>query len=436
MKSVYLLTIAMFAFGLTQAQEKVITKSGWNFGGLPSISFDSDMGFQYGALANLYNFGDGSRYPNYNHSLYFEVSRFTKGGAINRFFYDSDQLIEGLQTSFDLSYLTDRAYDFYGFNGYNSVINPLFLEKTNPSRYFYRYDRKLFRAKLDLQGKFSGGNLGWTAGFNLQNFALSSIDFDRLNEGKAEGEKLAVENGLYDIYRELGVISASEADGGFVPVLKGGVVYDTRDNRPNPMQGLWTEAIFEAAPGFISSSSSFVKFALIHRQYFTLIPKNLSLVYRVGYQTTLTGDVPFYYQSQMITSFLSGVYSEGLGGAKNIRGMYRNRVIGDGIVYGNVEMRWKFARFNFINNNFYLGLNGFTDFGRVVRQMEVKATNNSPVYRLSDYYTDGLEKMHMSYGAGLRIVMNENFVISADHGRAIDPQDGTAGMYIGLNYLF
>lgn len=436
MRRCYLLLIALLGWEISQAQDNVIAKSGWNFGGLPTVTFDSDLGFQYGALVNVYNYGDGSRYPNYNHSLYFEVSRFTKGSGINRFFYDSDQLIEGLQTSFDLSYLTDRAYDFYGYNGYNSVINPDLLDKENPSRYFYRYDRKLFRAKLDLQGAFAGSNMRWTAGFNLQNFAISSIDFDRLNEGKANDEKLAVENGLYDIYKDMGVISAEEADGGFVPVLKGGIVYDTRDNRPNPMKGIWTEAIVEAAPGMISSSNSFAKFAFIHRQYFTLVPNDLSLVYRIAYQSTLAGDVPFYYQSQMMTSFLNGVYSEGLGGSKSIRGMYRNRVIGDGIVYGNVEMRWKFVRFNFINNNFYLALNGFTDFGQVVNPIEVKAVNSSSIYRLSDYYTTGLEKMHFSYGGGLRIVMNENFVIAADYGRAVDPQDGTSGMYIGLNYLF
>jgi len=38
-------------------------KSGWNVGGLPVVSFDSDLGFQYGALVNLYHYGDGSRYP-------------------------------------------------------------------------------------------------------------------------------------------------------------------------------------------------------------------------------------------------------------------------------------------------------------------------------------------------------------------------------------
>ncbi len=96
----------ILTFLLAGAQDKeMVTKTGWNFGGLPTVTFDTDLGFQYGALVNLYNYGDGSRFPKYNHSLYFEVSRYTKGSGINRFYYDSDQLIEGLQTSVDLSYL-------------------------------------------------------------------------------------------------------------------------------------------------------------------------------------------------------------------------------------------------------------------------------------------------------------------------------------------
>ena len=92
-------------------------KTGFNFGILPTITYDSDLGFQYGGLVNLYFYGDGSRYPKYNHSLYFEVSRFTKGSGINRFFYDSDRLLKGIRTSFDLSYITDQTNSFFGFNG-------------------------------------------------------------------------------------------------------------------------------------------------------------------------------------------------------------------------------------------------------------------------------------------------------------------------------
>jgi hypothetical protein len=431
--------LIFIVFAVTiSAQDNVVTKSGWNFGALPTITFDTDLGFQYGALVDLYNYGDGSRFPNYNHKLYFEVSRFTKGSAINRFYYDSDRLIEGLQTTFDISYLTDQAYDFYGFNGYDAVVNARWMDSDHSdyiSRTFYKYDRSLFRLKLDVQGRLGGDNTRWIGGFNLQNFKISSVDVEKLNKGKDDADKLPPQFGLFEKYQDWGIISDEEADGGFVPTLKAGLVYDSRDNRPNPMKGIWTEAVIEGAPEFLGAESSFAKVALIHRQYFTLIPNDLSFVYRLAYQTTIAGDVPFYYQSQVMTSFLTSALSEGLGGAKTIRGIYRNRVVGDGFFYGNLEMRWKFVRFNFIKNNFYLGLNGFTDFGQVTNKISVDP-QNATIANRSAYFKDDAESLHISYGAGLRIAMNENFVISIDYGRAIKEQDGTSGMYIGLNYLF
>ena len=32
--------------------------------------------------------------------------------------------------------------------------------------------------------------------------------------------------------------------------------------------------------------------------------------------------------------------------------------------------------------------------------------------------------------------MNQNFIVSCDYGRAMDPRDGKSGVYIGLNFLF
>lgn len=433
--------ISMSLFAQTEKKEELIKKN-WNFGALPTITFDTDLGFQYGALVNLYNYGDGTRYPKYNHSLYFEVSRFTKGSGINRFYYDSDQLIKGLQTSFDLSYLSDQAYDFYGFNGYDAVYQADWIDTESgyyKTRMYYKYDRKLFRMKVDLQGKLVGDRFRWTSGFNLQNFKIGKIDRDKLNKGKKGKDILPDVAGLYEKYQEWGVISAEEANGGFVPTVKAGAVYDSRDNRPNPMKGVWTEAVLEGAPQFLGAESSFLKLSLIHREYFTLVPKKLSFVYRLAYQTTLAGKTPFYYQSQVITSVLTGALSEGLGGAKTLRGVLRNRVVGDGFFYGNAEMRWKVTRFNWINNNFYIGLNAFVDFGKVTKkiQTDFKYTGRTGFYSTDpDYNKPNGEKMHYSFGSGLRVVMNENFVIAADYGMATNKQDGTSGMYIGLNYLF
>jgi len=428
--------LSLGLFAQTESKDELIKKN-LNFGALPTVAFDTDLGFQYGALMNLYDYGDGSRYPKYNQSFYFEVSRFTKGSGINRFYYDSDRLIKGLQTSVDLSYLSDQAYDFYGFNGYDAVYQSSWVDTKSSdykTRMFYKYDRKLFRFKVDLQGRISGDHIRWISGFNLQNFVLSSVNLEKLNQGKSGSDILPKVDGLFEKYQQWGIISPQEANGGFVPTVKGGIVFDSRDNRPNPMRGIWTEAVLEGAPEFLGSESSFAKFSLIHRQYFTLIPKNLSLVYRLAYQTTVAGHTPFYYQSQVITSILTGALSEGLGGAKTLRGILRNRIMGDGFVYGNAEMRWKFARFHWIKNNFYLGLNVFTDFGKVTKKIDVPQSILATLP--AEYYSAGAEKFHFSYGSGIRIAMNENFVIAADYGIAANKQDGTSGMYIGLNYLF
>ncbi len=435
--------LGLAAFSQTDKKEQVI-KEGWNFGALPAITFDTDLGFQYGALVNLYNYGDGSRYPNYNHSLYFEVSRFTKGSGIYRFYYDSDQLIKGLQTSMDLSYLTDQAYDFYGFNGYDAVFNESWIDDESAdyvSRMFYKYDRKLFRWKIDVQGKISSEKFRWIAGLNFLNFELASVNLEKLNKGKSDDDLLPDVDGLFEKYQEWGIISEEEADGGFVPTFKGGLVFDTRDNKPNPMRGVWTEAVLVVSPEILGAESSFTQLSLTHRQYFTLIPKDLSFAYRLAYQTSLSGEVPFYYQSQVVTSIMTGSTSEGLGGSKTLRGIRRNRVVGDGIFFGNAELRWKFARFQLKNNNFYLGLNGFMDFGQVTDKIDF-VLNNTSLTELSlannekDYFDWGAEEMHVSYGAGLRIAMNENFIIAIDYGLAADKRDGTSGFYMGLNYLF
>lgn len=79
-----LLCICVMRSGAADKAEKQKSdsiKTGWNFGALPAVSFDTDLGFQYGALVNFFDYGDGKRFPTFNHSLYFEVSHFTKGSG-------------------------------------------------------------------------------------------------------------------------------------------------------------------------------------------------------------------------------------------------------------------------------------------------------------------------------------------------------------------
>ena len=423
-----------------ESQQQEDIKTGWTFGALPTITFNSDLGFQYGALVNLYNYGDGSRYPKFDHSLYFEVSRFTKGSGINRFFYDSDQLIKGIRTSVDISLLTDKALDFYGFNGYESKYNPVWEDDEDidyQSRVFYKHERKLFRFKTDFQGKLVGEKLGWVAGFTYYHFDVNSVDIDNLNEGKDEEDKLPVIDGLYDRYVLWGIIPDKEIKGGPLTYLKLGVSYDTRDNEPNPMSGIWAEVVLQTAPSFLGNKDyPHTKIAITHRQYFTIIKNDLSFAYRLGYQGTISGDPPFFAQPLMITSVLKGAFSEGLGGGKSVRGILRNRVVGDGFAYSNLELRWKFFHGKFLNQNLYLALNTFIDGGIVTSPIEFDTPSVLPPDKYDDYFNQEKDGLHLSYGAGLRVVLNQNFIVACDFGKTTNTEDGNTGLYIGLNYLF
>ncbi len=446
MKKTFLVFLSSMFIFIVSAQEAKV-KTGWNFGGaLPAITFDSDLGFQYGALAEFFNYGDGSKYPDFLDHTYTEISRYTKGSGIYRFMYESNHLIPGVHMTSDLSYLPDQASHFYGFNGYESVYNKDWEDESSPqykSRMFYRYQRNQFRFKNDFQGKLSGDHFQWSAGFAFQDFAASSVDIAKLNKGKSD--KLpSVDSvpGLFERYQKLGIISPDEAKGGWVNTVKAGLMWDSRDNKSNPMKGIWTEIGIEVAPKFLGNNWDFSRLYIIHRQYFTLIEKDLSLVYRVGYQTKISGDVPFFYQSQVITSKLTGDSNEGLGGSKTLRGILLNRVIGDGFVMGNIELRWKPVYFKFFKQDCYLGLNGFYDFGRVVKDIKLPGNLAStfaadyPTENFADYFKPGTEKFHQSAGIGIMLVYNHNFVVAITTGKAFNEQDGNIGFSIGLNYLF
>ncbi|HPR60789.1 MAG TPA: hypothetical protein PLF35_07585, partial [Prolixibacteraceae bacterium] len=199
-KNLMLFVLFIIPFTVLVAQENKQPdegKQGWNFGALPTITFDTDLGFQYGALVNLYNYGDGSHYPKYLHNIYIEASRFTKGSAIYRLSYDSEFLIPGIRVTSDLAYLPDEAYDFYGFNGFESKYNKSWIQTflldengeevrnddgfriLNPdykSRVFYKYQNRTFRFKTDLQFPIGESPFLALVGFNLQSFNISTVN--------------------------------------------------------------------------------------------------------------------------------------------------------------------------------------------------------------------------------------------------------------------
>jgi len=193
---------------------------------------------------------------------------------------------------------------------------------------------------------------------------------------------------------------------------------------------------------------SFAKLALTHRQYFTLYPERVNLAYRLSYQPKIAGDMPFY---MLPFVFNSRRTRDGLGGAKTLRGILRNRIAGEDYLFGNIELRWKMIKTVIANQNVYLALSTFLDGGLVTGRYDVpeQSTLISQIHDAGSVDQDGAEQIykqhfttekerpHWSYGIGVHLALNENFVLAMDYGLAhYSPQDGYNGLYMGMDFLF
>ncbi|HDS07637.1 MAG TPA: hypothetical protein ENO05_08430, partial [Bacteroides sp.] len=362
--------------------------------------------------------------------------------GINQITYDSDRLIPGIRSFFEVSYLTEKALDFYGFNGYEAVYDPGFEASLDgdgfANRLYYRYSRQLFRVKADFQGEILGQKFRWLGGIAYYGNSIDSVDVDALNEGKEED--LLSHNSLYGNYVEWGLIPEDQAGGGGHTLLKAGLVYDTRDNEPNPYRGIWTEMQLHYAPAFLSNTDySYTRFVFTHRQYFTLIPEWMNLAYRLSYQGKLTGEMPFYMQPYLFNT-APKLTTDGVGGSKTVRGVLRNRIVGDGFAYGNIELRGKILRTTVLNQNLYIALSAFLDGGMVTQKYKFNTGDlpeNLPANLPEQIIDpDAKEIPHLGFGGGIHFALNQNFIVTVDYGFAARKEDGDTGLYINLNFLF
>ena len=137
--------------------------------------------------------------------------------------------------------------------------------------------------------------------------------------------------------------------------------------------------------------------------------------------------------------------TDAIGGANSVRGINRNRVIGAGYAWLNAEFRWKIASFQFINQNWNIAINPFFDAGMVTQSYRLAEQEKAWNKIQEEYSTSGSdliyssekEGLHSSAGCGLKLIMNKNFIVSAEAAKALDARDGSGlKMYIGFNYLF
>ncbi len=434
-----------------------IIKTGLNFGPLPVVAFDADRGFQYGALLNLYNFGDGSTYPNPKSTWYFEASAYTKGTSQFIVNYDNTSLFPGIRMSVCTGYYNYKALDFYGLNGYqsnydmdliSSAYEPTsdkliknFEEKGKVAEGFYRHGRQLLKAKVDFTGEIAK-NFYWEAGYHFM--------WTKINSFQPEGYTVYgndIEGGttLYDLYRDWGIISEDEANGGITSALRLGLMYDSRNVENNPTRGIWAEAHYVGAPKWLGTTHSHSKLGITFRQYVPLAKQDkLVFAYRLGYEGFIGKNAPWYLLPYY-TNMGPKADNDGFGGYRTVRGLKLNRLQGKDVAFYNIELRWRFVDFKLFNQNISFALSGFTDGATVLKGYDLTNRNEAALAiaapkknELYSQFIDTSKKdgLHASAGAGLRFIMNQNFIVAFEYARCFNKQDGKGAFYINTGFLF
>jgi hypothetical protein len=443
MKRLFTLMLLLAGVATTAFAQDEIKKTGLNFGPLPAVSFSSDLGVQYGALLDIYQYGDGSYYPDYKWKINVEASWYTKGNAVYHAFFDSKHLIPGLRLSADLTYLGNKTTNFFGYNGASSLFIPE-QAKIVDGQGLYLMRRDDLRFELTTQGQFGESHWGWVAG----------LVFNSFKTGHAVNKSLDPTNdlSLYDIYLAHDIIPAAEANGGNHLDFKFGVVYDTRDHENNPTRGTNLEAFFFGSPDFLNGKrdyrNDYLKLA-IHFRQFLPITERLIFAGHLAFQGLIAGNAPFYSLQTIQPINRKIIITDGLGSQSTVRGTVVNRLQGNSYAWANLELRWTVAKFRWINQNWTIATNPFFDMGMVVapyrlEQMKTLLQDNTPVatvgnkvYTVADLYTQQSEKLHMSAGAGLHVIMNQNFNIGVELAKCFSKNDGKGlGIRIGLSYIF
>jgi len=254
-------------------------KQGLSFGVIPVLSYDADLGYRYGGVFNIFDYGKGSKYPDYEQYLFLRFTNSTKGTSQAQLLFDSEKIIPKTKLIFETSYLTDKLLDFFGFNGRNAVFLNEYINPKNSAyinKYFYAYDRKLLRIRLDFQKYIVGRKLRLLAGYTFNDFKINAINHQYLDIPKGENCQLPDTVSLYEYYTNWGVIKSNEKNGGIVNYLTLGLIYDTRNSQCYCTNGKWFETMVIAAPGGLNKQP-FSKIIATYRQYHDFLKNKVTL---------------------------------------------------------------------------------------------------------------------------------------------------------------
>lgn len=439
-KSLLLIVTLIFSISLfahtdtTEARDTTLVKeiykgkTGYNLAPFPEFMIDPFIGVYFGINFTLFDYGDGSRYPNYNRTINLNAAYGTKGKtALGLKFINYGRFIFYAKAG----YTKATLYPFYGYNGYQTLYNAAYHnpeKKEYITSPFYNYEQELTRLDTYIQDTIKGTFINWQIGFDIGYYSTRRVGFSKLNKGVDDKMKLPDTLTLYDRYVDWGIIDAKDKAGGWANSVRVAIIYDTRDRITNPMTGFWTDATLRYSPSLFGNTFSAIQLSLVHRHYITLIKKYLSFAYRLRYDATF-GEMPFYARPVLADGI------EGFGGTPTLWGIHQNRILADQFAMGNFELRAKVFRLRFLNQNWYLALLPLFHTGVIIKPLKMDLSALTAAER-EHFFNESYKGWYSSYGFGIKIVMNENTVIGFDWAHAINRQSGGDAIYVGFEYTF
>jgi len=425
MKKYMIVSLAAALTALAAAAQEE-PKTGWVFTPFPDVSYNSDIGLNLGAFCDFFYYGDGTDYPNFQHHIAVSGAWATKGSWYLHGLFDSKTLVRGARVTGSLTYRDASMNNFYGFNGLHSPYFPELDLNADTRKAFYTDHRRVLRAVATLQ-KPIRGKLNWMAGALLRNVRISDFNLKNYDDGET----------LYRDYRRSGLIRPDEALGGTSLEGRVGLTYDSRDVEWVPNKGIYGELYVNGVADLSHKKYHYAQLVAHFRHFVPIVFGRLTFAYHLGLQHQFAGEMPWYNLNEISNLIYQYEEYEGLGSRYTVRGYRYDRLMAAGYAWGNFELRAKVLQFNLFRQHFDFVVNPFFDVATITRGYRAdeqrgvgSPTDGRPLWQ------DAAERIHCSAGAGGKIHMNTNFILSLEVGKGFHPQLADLTVSMSTTYLF
>ena len=349
----------------------------YEFGGLPVLGGNTDIGVQLGAFGQVARFED-NRYP-YAWRVQVLGDISVKEGPESPYqegMLGLDWPLPGswpLRLFGQLSYQRTTNYGYYGL-GNASHAEP------GHARHYYQFDGAIAEASLKALehlvprwSRYVGAALD---GDSIQAYQDSLLATDQAKLYGAESQARL----LFFL----------------------GVLYDSRNHETVTTAGQFHEFSLRASPGAFGADP-YLGVNLTLRGYVPILGERLSLGAR------LVGDALSRRAPLFELGRYGGLYgAQGPAGSKGIRGVPQGRLLGRTKLIGNLEARSLFLPFSVASERFVLGAAAFLDAGRVW----TGTLRAVPALDGSDW------RLHWGVGGGPRLRWGDALLIRADFAYA------------------